>query len=109
MYTPIIVKRGRTTTLQVSLHRDLSATTAEAFSSKIRAEDNETSPVLCAWQIAIKSPASDGILILTIDNTVASAVTRTNGYMDMKEVIAGEPRSVWNDPLPVVFEGVVTD
>lgn len=109
MYTPIIVKRGRTTKVQVNLGRDVSVEGASAFTSKIRAEEDVASPMLAEWVVSFVTDGTDGALLLTLDNSQTSTVTRTNGYMDMKGVAAGEPYSVWDDPLPVVFEGVVTE
>lgn len=108
MYTPVIVRRGRTTKIQVNVGRDISADGAGAFTSKIRAEKEISSVELAEWQVSFKTDGTDGLLVLTIDDAVSAAVTRTNGYMDMRGVSAGEPYSVWDDPLPVVFEGVVT-
>lgn len=105
MYTPVKVHRGRTTKIQVNVGRDVSGDT---FTSKIRAEKDVASTQLAEWQVTFLTDGTDGVLVLTMDDSVSTAVTRTNGYMDMKGVSAGEPYSVWDDPLPVIFEGVVT-
>jgi len=47
-------------------------------------------------------------LILTLDNSLVSAITQTMGFMDLKRVTAGEPVPVFNRPLRVRFQEAVT-
>lgn len=103
--TPIIIHRGRTKTLLVDLGRDVSANT---FTSEIRTESDVASTSIAEWDVNFVTDGVDGKLVLTLDDTVTSDIIYSNGYMDIKEMVNGEPLSVFNGSLPVVIKGVVT-
>lgn len=101
----IIVDIGRTTVLEVGLGFDVSG---DVFTSEIRAGKNVNTPLLAAWTVTFLTDGTDGELVLTLDDAVTSSIARTNGYMDIKRMANGEPISVFEAPLPVIFQGVVT-
>lgn len=105
MYDPIRVDRGRTTTIRVSTGIDLSG---DVLSSQIRVSEDPESTLLATWDVDFVSDGVDGELVLTLDNSQTSSIEVTNGYMDIKRLSNGEPLSVFDNPIPVVFKGVVT-
>lgn len=101
----IIVYKNRTNTLTISLGFDVSTDT---FSSEIREKADYTSTLIATWTIAFLTDGTDGELILTLDDSVTSAITAKKGYMDLKRVTGGEPVNVFDEPLAVVFRTPVT-
>ena len=105
MYDPIVVEKGRTTIIQISLGVDVST---DDITSEIRAEAKETSPVIATWVVTFLSDGIDGELVLTLDDASPSEITVVNGLMDLKRVTGGKSVKVFDEPLPVVFKDVVT-
>lgn len=105
MEKQVFVDIGRTTTLQVGLGFDVSA---DAFTSEIREQIDPTSPLIATWNVVFATDGVDGELILTIDDTDSAGITQKNGYMDIKRVSNGEPLSVFEEPLSVIFRKTVT-
>lgn len=101
----VIVHKGRTTVLQVSLGFDVSGDT---ITSEIRSETNSESELIAEWNVAFESDGVDGELILTLDDEISAEVTHAVGYMDIKRVTGGEPINVFDDPLEVLFKDVIT-
>lgn len=101
----VIVHKGRTNTLTVSMGYDVSADT---ITSEIRSEPDQGSPLIATWTVTKKTTGADGELILTLDNLVTSQIKANSGYMDLKRMHNGEPLAVFDQPLEVTFRGTVT-
>jgi capsid portal protein len=102
----VIVHKGRTNILQVNLGINVSADT---FTSEIRAEPTQESPLLATWVISFVTNGTDGKLKLTLDNVITDQIAANAGYMDLKRTSNGEPLPVFDRPLEVSFRGTVTE
>lgn len=98
----LIVYKGRTNTVPVSMGIDVSADT---ITSEIRTQSNV---LIATWSVAFAGDGTDGELIFTLDNSITSAITHTTGVMDIKRVSAGEPLPVFERALEVEFREAVT-
>lgn len=101
----IVVHKGRTNKLLVAVGFDVSN---DVLTSEIRAEKDQESELIATWSVAFVDDGVDGELVLTLDNSVVSAVTKSKGYMDIKRVTGGEPVSLFDDILEVLFKDTVT-
>jgi hypothetical protein len=101
----VIVHKGRTNTLLVNLGIDVSGNT---FTSEIRSEPTQESPLIATWTVTFITNGIDGKLKLMLDNLVTSQIAANSGYMDLKRVMGGEPIPVFDRPLEVSFRGTVT-
>lgn len=101
----IQVDIGRTNTVMVDFGFDVSGDT---ITSQIRAEEDRTSQLLATWSVAFDSDGTDGLLVLTLDDSDTLGITRSTGYMDFKRVTGGEPVSVIEKPILVRFQKTVT-
>lgn len=97
------VFRNRTTVVQFDLNQDI---TGDTIVAEIRADRASTSTLIATWTVAI-TDASLGTGTLTLDNSSA-AITDTVGWMDMLRVTGGEPISLFDEPLRVVFVDMPT-
>lgn len=105
MYESITIQTDRTNVVQLGLGFDVSG---EVITSQIRAGASLTSGLLATWGVAFATDGTDGELVLTLDNSVLSGITRRYGHMDIKRLVSGEPISVLLSPMRVYFQGVVT-
>ncbi len=105
MSNQVIVHKGRTNTIQVNVGIDVSTDT---LTSQIRTEPDQDSPLIAEWDVAFDTDGTDGVLILTLDDSVTEDIAEVSGYMDLKRVTGGEPVPVFDTPLEVVFRGTVT-
>lgn len=105
MSNQVVVHKGRTNTLTVSMGIDVSLDT---ITSEIRASTSTTSALIATWSVAFATDGTDGELVLTLDDTATSAIEADRGYMDLKRVTGGEPVPVFDKPLEVIFRGSVT-
>lgn len=101
----ITVFLGRTNKVPVSLPWDVSA---DQITSEIRVDKDSGSELIATWDVGFVTNGADGELELTLDDSVTSAITHFKGYMDLKRVSNGEPLSVWDDPVEVLFRKTVT-
>lgn len=101
----IVVHKGRTVIVPVSLGIDVSQDT---ITSEIRRYTSQDSELLATWAVTFATDGFDGELILTLDNSATVGVTRAIGYMDLKRVSGGEPISVFEEPIQVLFKDSVT-
>lgn len=101
----IVVHKGRTVTIEISLAFSVAGDT---ITSEIRKGRSSSSPLIASWTVVIKPDGTNKNLILTLDNSTTSAITEKIGYMDLKRVSAGEPLPIFEDPLQVSFKDVVT-
>lgn len=101
----IKVHKGRTVILPVSLGVDVSK---DIITSEIRDGKTQPSKLIATWVVSFATNGIDGELILTLDNTTTSAITKSTGYMDLKRVTGGEPVSVFDEPLEVIFTDSIT-
>jgi hypothetical protein len=105
MSSKVIVHKGRTNIVTVSLGIDVSADT---ITSEIRAEPEQDSTLIATWAVTKVGGGSTGELSLKLDDTITSGIDATSGYMDLKRIVSGEPIAVFDKPLEVVFRGTVT-
>lgn len=105
MSNEVVVYKGRTNVVQVSLGMDVSADT---FTSQIRSEADPTAPLLADWVVTFATDGTDGELVLTLDDLITSQITVNSGYMDLKRVSGTEPIPVFDRPLNVTFRNSVT-
>lgn len=98
----IVVYKGRTCVIRVSLGIDVSADT---ITSEIRTAGNA---LIATWGVAFDGDGTDGELILTLDNSVTSTIEYSSGLMDLKRVSGGEPLPVFRYPVEVEFRETVT-
>jgi hypothetical protein len=105
MSSKIIVHKGRTNILTVSLGVNVSADT---ITSQIRSEPNQESPLIATWVVSFKTNGADGELILRLDDNDTRQIKANSGYMDIKRVTGSEPVPVFDQPLEVSFRGTVT-
>ena len=104
MSNEVIVHKGRTNTLEIRLGYDA---TGDVFASEIRTQPTMDAHLIAAWSINTANIA-DGILLLTLDDSITSAIAEVSGYMDLKRVSGGQPIPVFDKPLEVLFRGSVT-
>ncbi len=97
--------RGRTVVVSVSLGFDVSQ---DIITSEIRVGKSQTSELIATWDVSFVTNGTDGELVLTLDNSVTEVITQTTGYMDIKRVTGGEPLSIFDEPLEVLFTDSVT-
>jgi len=105
MSSKIIVHKGRTNILTVSLGINVSADT---FTSEIRSEPDQAAPLIATWVVSFKTTGADGELILRLDDNETRQIKANSGYMDLKRVTGSEPVPVFDMPLEVSFRGTVT-
>lgn len=98
----LIVYKGRTNTVPVSMGIDVSADT---ITSEIR---TSSGVLIATWTVTFAGDGTDGELIFSLDNSITSAITHTVGVMDIKRVSAGEPLAVFERALEVEFREAVT-
>jgi hypothetical protein len=102
MSNTIVVYKGRTNIVTVSLGIDVSGDT---ITSEIR---TASGVFIASWVVTFEDDGSDGELVLTMDNLVSGAVLYPSGLMDLKRVSGGEPYPVFDKPLEVEFRETVT-
>jgi hypothetical protein len=105
MSSAVIVYKGRTNIITVSMGFDVSA---DIFTSEIRAEPEMQSLLIAEWDVGFVTDGVDGELRLTLDDVITAQITASGGYMDIKRVSGGEPLPVFERPLEIVFQGTVT-
>lgn len=101
----VVVHKGGTVIVTVGLGYDVSNDT---ITSQIRVDKDRTSALIATWDVSFATDGEDGELVLTLDDSVTSAITHAKGYMDMKRVAGGEPIYVFDEPLEVLFKETVT-
>lgn len=101
----LIVYKDRTNIVPVDLGFDVSADTIE---SQIREGKSDDSVLIAEWVVTFQTDGTDGLLYLTLDDSVLDEITQTKGYMDMKRISGGEPLPVFAEPLRVRFRDSVT-
>jgi len=106
MSSEIVVHKGRTNIITVSLGIDVSADT---ITSEVRSEPDVSAPLLMEWDVTFDTDGTDGELVLTVDDVITAGVAANSGYMDLKRVSGGEPIAVFDRPLEVTFRGSVTE
>lgn len=106
MTTQVTVWKGRRTKLLVALGYDVSQD--DSLHSEIRADQDRSSELIATWEVAFATDGQDGELILTLDDEATATITRSNGYMDIKRIVGGEPYSAWDEPIEVLFKEPVT-
>ena len=105
MSNKVIVHKGRTNTITISLGINVSADT---ITSEIRSEPHSDSPLIATWIVSFATNGADGELILRLDDNETSQIKANSGYMDLKRITGSEPVPVFDRPLEVSFRGTVT-
>lgn len=105
MARELVIQKNRTNVVGVSIGVDVSQDT---FVSEIRTSDTSASPLIASWTVSFLTNGVDGELVLTLDNSLLDEINYKSGYMDIKRVTAGEPVSVFDAPLLVLFRETVT-
>lgn len=101
----ITVHKGRTVTVLAALGYDVSS---DVITSEIRESEHRTSPIIATWSISFATDGTDGELVLVLDDSITTAITKSVGYMDLKRIKDGEPLSVIDKPIEVIFKETVT-
>ncbi len=101
----VSVHKGRTVILPVSVGFDVSQDT---ITSDIRVGKDSSSELIASWVVSFETDGVDGELILTLDNAATELITKSVGYMDLKRVTGGEPVTVFDEPLEVLFKDIIT-
>jgi hypothetical protein len=102
MSNTIIVYKGRTNIITVSLGMDVAGDT---LTSEIR---TAAGALIATWDVTFDADGHDGELILTLQETVTATIAYPTGLMDLKRVSGGEPLPVFDRPLEVEFRESVT-
>lgn len=102
MSNTIIVYKGRTNLITISLGIDVSLDT---ITSEIR---TQSGTLIATWGVAFDFDGTDGELVLTLDNAITAGIVYSSGLMDLKRISGGEPISVFENPVEVEFRNVVT-
>jgi broad-specificity NMP kinase len=100
----VVVYKNRTNVLTVRLGIDVSGDT---FESEIRDRPNSDANLIATWAFSFLTDGTDGVVVLTCDNSQLSNVVHKTGYMDLKRVSNGEPYQVYA-PVKVQFVDTVT-
>jgi hypothetical protein len=98
----LIIHKGRTNIVPLSLGFDASTDT---ITSEIRSASDE---LIATFTVVPDGDGTDGEYIMTLDNTITTAITHTTGLMDVKRVSAGEPLPVFDMPIEVEFRETIT-
>lgn len=101
----LLVYKERTNSVQVDLGMDVSADT---ITSEVRADRTVSSELLFTWDVNFVTDGEDGLLVLTVDDSLLQDITAKVGWMDLKRVSAGEELPVFRDPIKVRFRDAVT-
>lgn len=101
----VVVQKGRTVVVEVSLGFDVSL---DVITSEIRVSANPISALIATWAVSFATDGTDGELLLTLDDDITTGILNSVGYMDLKRVSAGEPLSIFDQALEVVFTESVT-
>jgi hypothetical protein len=102
MSDKLVVYKGRTNVITVSLGIDVSGDT---ITSEIR---TLSGTLILTWVVTFDSDGTDGELVLTLDDSATGSIAYPSGLMDLKRVTGGEPISVIDKAIEVEFRNVVT-
>jgi hypothetical protein len=105
MSNVVSVYKGRTTVVGLDLGYDISG---ESFVSEIREGKDRSTPLIASWSITYATDGSDGKLVLTLDDSVTTAIEHSVGYMDVKRITGSEPVPAFDDILEVAFKNTVS-
>ncbi len=110
MSNKLRVNKNRYNTIQVHLGYDISSYDIEDIKSEIRSEPSVESTLIATWDVSFLTDGVDGKLVLVINTEVASQITANSGYMDvLLRTDDNEDIPAFDEPLEVVFQGVVTE
>ena len=102
----IKVYRGRDAVLPIDTGIDLSG---DAVTSQIRTKPNQEGALLATWTVNFETDGSDGKLILSMSDTVTAQISADGGWMDLKRVGGGSTLPIFDEPVPVIIIGSVTE
>jgi hypothetical protein len=101
----IVVHRGRTVVVPVSVSYDLSGST---ITSDIRKTRKASSDLIASWDVSFVTNGFDGDFLLTLLHDVTETIVDEIGYMDIKRVIDGTPTNIIDTPIQVMFVDAIT-
>lgn len=101
----IIINKGRTVVVPVSLDYDVSTDT---FTSEIREEVDQTSPLIATWTVTFATDGTDGEIVLTLDDSITTTLTKQIGYMDLKRTSNNTALNVFDEPIQVLIKNSIT-
>ena len=106
MANTLVVHKGRTNTVNVTLNQDI---TGDVFTSEIRTEPTQSSALIATWVITVADAAA-GDLTLGMTDVISGQIKQDVGYMDIKRVMSGgDVVAVFDQPLRITFRGTVTE
>lgn len=103
---PVIVQKGKTVAVGVSLGFNVSADT---IISDIRVDEDLSSAIIASWNVTFETDGRDGNLLLTLDSVVTTAIVETIGYMDLKRVAGGPPLPIFVNPSVLLVNFIPAD
>lgn len=92
---PVIVQKGKTVVIGVSLGFNVSLDT---ITSTIRVSEDPLSAIIVAWVVSFETDGTNGDLLLTLDSVMTAAIVETTGYMDLKRIAGGPPLPIFVNP-----------
>ncbi|TXH16171.1 MAG: hypothetical protein E6R03_05820 [Hyphomicrobiaceae bacterium] len=101
----IVIHRGRTVVVPVSVSYDLTGST---ITSDIRKTRKASSDLIASWDVSFVTDGSDGDFLLKLPHGTTAPITDEIGYMDIKRIIGGEPTNIIDTPIQVVFVDAIT-
>jgi len=105
MSNEVVIHKGRTNIITVSLGINVSADT---ITSEIRSEPDVNAPLIATWIVSFATNGADGELIFRLDDSATAGIKANSGFMDIKRMSGGEPIPVFDRPLEVSIRGSVT-
>ena len=102
-----VIHRGRYNIKLVNLNRDISALTPGTdFLAQIRATPDHTSELIAQFTITFEDDGTDGVLRLTLDDSVTDTITHDRGFFDLVRMEGGQPISEFDEALPIEIRGM---
>jgi hypothetical protein len=101
----IIIERGRTKVITVSFPDDISD---DVITSQIREGKSTDSELIAEWAVTLDAEDVKEA-ILTIDDVVTADISQKKGYMDIKQVMDGEPTNAFDGFIIVKIIDPITE
>lgn len=102
----IKVYRGRDAELPIDTGIDLSG---DVVTSQIRTKPSQEGALLAIWTVDFVTDGSDGKLLLTMSSTLTGQISADGGWMDLKRSGGGVVLPIFDEPVPVIIIGSVTE
>jgi hypothetical protein len=98
-----VIKRQHNV-LYLNFGRDVSQDT---FVATIRSEKDRNSKPLATWDVSFAFYGADVELVLTLYNSSTIGINEKNGYLFCEQLVNGESKLVFDEPIEVLFKEVV--